>query len=58
MHTGKYNLIQVVCREKLSGTYTNSRYDVYPTEAIPQRPLQCDISDIRHYWVITIVATY
>ena len=26
---------------------------LYPTEAILQRHLQCDISDIRQHWVIT-----
>ena len=39
MYTGKHNLIHVVCREKLSGTYTCSKYDFYSTETILQRSL-------------------
>ena len=32
---------------------TGIQYYLYPTEAILQRHLKCDISDIRQHWVIT-----
>ena len=35
------------------GVWYMDKIASYPTEAILQRHLQCDISDTRQYWVIT-----